>query len=62
MTNRRSAVIRLAALALATTALGITSAQAQTWPTKTVRLVVPLIPGSGADIVARALAKNLQEA
>ena len=62
MTNRRNSAIRLAALALAAATLGITSAQAQTWPTKTVRLVVPLTPGSGADIVARALAKNLQEA
>ena len=62
MSNRRTAVLRLAALALATASLGISPAQAQAWPSKTVRLVVPLTPGSGADIVARALAKKLQEA
>ena len=61
MAHRRSSVIRLAVLALATAALGLSAAQAQAWPTKSVRLVVPLTPGSGADIVARALAKSLQE-
>lgn len=45
MSRRPSTVIRLAALALATAALGLSSAQAQSWPTKTVRLVVPLTPG-----------------
>ena len=61
MTNRRSTSLQIAALALAAATLGAPAAMAQTWPTKTVRLVVPLTPGSGADIVARALAKKLQE-
>jgi len=36
-------------------------AHAQTYPNKPVKLIVPLTPGSGVDIVARILAKNLSE-
>ena len=63
MTNRRTTTLQLAALAVAASALTAPAAHAQapTWPTRTVRLVVPLTAGSGADIVGRALAKKLQE-
>lgn len=50
---------RLAALALAAFA---TNAAAQDYPTRTVRLVVPLTAGSGADIAGRIVAKHLSEA
>lgn len=50
---------RIAALALAAAA---TSAAAQDYPTKTIRLVVPLTAGSGADIAGRIVAKHLSEA
>jgi tripartite-type tricarboxylate transporter receptor subunit TctC len=33
--------------------------QAQTWPTRTVKFILPLGPGSGADIGARLLADKL---
>ena len=36
-------------------------AQAQAWPQKTVRFVIPLPPGSGSDISGRLLAERLTE-
>lgn len=35
------------------------AAHAQTWPARPVRLVVPLPPGSGSDLLARGLAQRL---
>jgi len=40
-------------------ALGFTQASAQTFPSGSVKLVVPLTPGSGADTAARIIAKYL---
>ena len=37
------------------------AAQAQTWPDKTVRIVVPFGPGGGTDIQGRLLAKKFYE-
>jgi len=36
-------------------------AQAQGWPTKAVKVIVPFAPGGGSDIVARAVTTKLQE-
>src|SRR6267143_3999563 len=52
-----AAAIFLAALALA----GAPSrAQAQAWPQRAVKFIVPFGPGAGADIGARLLAERLQ--
>jgi tripartite-type tricarboxylate transporter receptor subunit TctC len=39
----------------------ICTAQAQDYPTKTVRLIVPLTTGAGADIAARIIATRMNE-
>jgi tripartite-type tricarboxylate transporter receptor subunit TctC len=41
--------------------LAITSASAQDYPTKPIRLIVSFGPGGGADIVGRILGQSLQE-
>jgi tripartite-type tricarboxylate transporter receptor subunit TctC len=52
--------MRTAALMLAAAIGALTPAQAQEWPAKTVRIMVPFGPGSTPDIVARLLGEQLQ--
>src|SRR4051812_24235068 len=57
-TQRRFVIAAVTASLLATLA-PLTSASAQTWPTRPVRFIVSLGPGSGVDISARLLADRL---
>jgi tripartite-type tricarboxylate transporter receptor subunit TctC len=56
--GRRLALGWTAALVLGLGALG---AQAQDWPARPVRLIVPYPAGGGVDVMARALAQKLQD-
>src|SRR5258708_38747015 len=46
----------VAALALCALHVG---AQAQAWPSKPIRIIVPFTPGSGTDIIARTMTERL---
>ncbi|MCM2329116.1 MAG: hypothetical protein NDI88_14640, partial [Lysobacter sp.] len=48
--------------AAAILAAAATLAVAQDYPTKPIRIIVPLTPGSGADIAGRIVARHLGEA
>ena len=53
----------LLTFAVAAGLAGIAHAQAPTWPTagKPIRIVVPFPPGSGSDVNARNVGKQLQD-
>jgi tripartite-type tricarboxylate transporter receptor subunit TctC len=62
----RSRFLAFVAVTMASLAAGCflvpSPAQAQTFPSRTVTIVVPFPPGGGADTLARMLAPRLQEA
>src|SRR5882724_13489307 len=57
-TTRYNRFIAGAALLVA---LGAPAAQAQDYPTQTVKIVVPFVAGGGVDVVARIVAPRLGE-
>lgn len=55
-------VVFALAFTAASAALSMTSrAAAQTWPQRSVRLILPLPPGTGSDLTARMLAERLTQ-
>jgi tripartite-type tricarboxylate transporter receptor subunit TctC len=54
-----TAAVALTGLALATVAATIGSAAAQEWPTRAIRMVVPLSAGSAVDIVPRIVLEQV---
>ena len=53
--------IRLAVAAAAWALFALTQAQAQAWPSKPVKIIVPYPPGGSVDVVTRKMASKLQE-
>lgn len=60
--SRLNTVTLCAAVALGFAASAIPSASAETYPSRTVKVIVPNTGGSGVDIVARSVSQRLQEA
>lgn len=50
------------ALAFTLTTLGSQTALADTWPSRPIRMIVPLTAGSGADVAGRIVARHMSEA
>jgi tripartite-type tricarboxylate transporter receptor subunit TctC len=57
--KNRTTVLVLSSAVLASLPLG--AANAQTYPAKSIRFIVPFSPGGGADIIARAVGQKLAE-
>jgi len=53
---------RQAALTLLAAGLPFGAAQAQTYPSRPIKLIVPVPPGSGVDAVSRSLGAQMSEA
>ncbi len=62
MTRMKNWIVALVVGAIAGLAAFAVPSQAQSWPTRTVKFIVPFGPGAGADIGARLFAERLSKA
>ena len=53
-------IVALGALLVAAVAVAA-SAHAETFPSRSIRIIVPYAPGGSIDLTARVIAKNLQD-
>jgi tripartite-type tricarboxylate transporter receptor subunit TctC len=60
--RRKPVMIRIAALLAAILALLGPTARAQSWPSRTITLIIPFAAGGSNDVVGRAIGKKLTEA
>ena len=56
---RRAGCSGVLAACVAAAVAAAAPAAAQTWPVKPVKIVVPFTPGSGTDVIARAVSDKL---
>src|SRR5215471_21767127 len=59
MTDMKKLALAVAVAVVAVSSLSRTAPAAEAWPQRTVKLIVPLGPASGADVTARLLADHL---
>jgi len=59
--NKHSGFSRMAFGSLAALCIVTTSAAAQSWPARPIRMIAPVSAGGGADVAARLLAKSMGE-
>ena len=61
MNNQMTTRVRAAASAVFAASVISGAAVAQTYPTKSVRIIAPFAPGGGTDFIARVAAQKLTE-
>ena len=60
MSRLKSPTEICAAGVLAALVFSVTSSDAQPWPQRSVRMIVPVAPGSSPDVAARVFAERLE--
>ena len=59
--SRNAVFTALFALGTLSALTAATAAQAQNYPSRPIRMLCPIAPGGGLDVIARAIAPGLSE-